>query len=90
MGVDGCPDKWLAVEYNDEEFVAVERYEDVESLWNYHDDAASTLIDVPIGLREEDSTPRPCDFSICQLPQIVVTKSGQIITNPGLVEILKR
>jgi len=61
VGVDGCPDGWLAVEYAGETFQRVEQYDDIEALWEVHDDADRILIDVPIGLREEDNTPRPCD-----------------------------
>lgn len=61
VGVDGCPDGWLAVEFREDEFQTAEQYDDVEELWNDHDDADVVLIDVPIGLREDDATPRPCD-----------------------------
>jgi len=61
LGVDGCPDGWLAVEYSGERFRSADQYGDIEGLWEDHDDAELILIDVPIGLREEDNTPRPCD-----------------------------
>lgn len=61
VGVDGCPDGWLAVEYRDDEFQFAEQYDQIGDLWEAQDDADVVLIDVPIGLREEDATPRPCD-----------------------------
>lgn len=61
VGVDGCPDGWLAVEYDDEEFRTADQYDNIEAVWDDHSDAESILIDVPIGLREDDCTPRPCD-----------------------------
>jgi len=61
VGVDGCPDGWLAVEYEEATFCAAEQYDDIEAIWDAHDDAELVLIDVPIGLRETDNTPRPCD-----------------------------
>jgi len=61
VGVDGCPDGWLAVEYEEATFRAVKQYDDIEAIRDIHDDAELVLIDVPIGLRETDNTPRPCD-----------------------------
>jgi len=61
VGVDGCPDGWLAVEYEEATFRAAEQYDDIEAIWDVHDDAELVLIDVPIGLRETDNTLRPCD-----------------------------
>jgi len=61
VGVDGCPDGWLAVEYEEATFRAAEQYDDIEAIWDVHDDAELILINVPIGLRETDNTPRPCD-----------------------------
>lgn len=61
VGVDGCRDGWLAIEYTGEEFKSAEQYDDVEKLWDDHYNAELILIDVPIGLREEGNTPRPCD-----------------------------
>jgi len=62
VGVDGCPDGWIAVWYNDDGYAGSELYENIEELWTEHGDTAETiLIDVPIGLREESNKKRPCD-----------------------------
>ena len=58
LGVDGCPDGWLTVEYDDEQFQRAAQYDDIEAIWRDHHDAELILIDVPIGLREEDNAPR--------------------------------
>jgi len=49
------------VEYSGEGFRSADQYTDIEDLWEDHDDAELILIDVPIGLREEDNSLRPCD-----------------------------
>ena len=61
IGVDGCPDGWLTIEYGDTQLQRAAQYDDIEAIWDDHHDAEQILIDVPIGLREEDNTPRPCD-----------------------------
>jgi predicted RNase H-like nuclease len=61
VGVGGCPDGWLVVEYREATFRGAEQYDDIEATRDAHDDAESVLIDVPIGLRETENTPRPCD-----------------------------
>jgi len=61
VGVDGCRDGWIAVEYEETAFHGAGHYDDIEAIWDAHDDAKLILIDVPIGLRETDNTPRPCD-----------------------------
>jgi len=61
VGVDGCPEGWIAVAYTDESFEGVSVYSGIEELWEAHDDADRILIDVPIGLREESAEPRHCD-----------------------------
>lgn len=61
VGVDGCPDGWLAVVYSDSGYEATHFYRSVTDLWAAHHDAVRILIDVPIGLREDSSEPRACD-----------------------------
>ncbi|EJN61573.1 DUF429 domain-containing protein [Halogranum rubrum] len=61
IGADGCPGGWLAVEYSDAGYERAEFYEDLKELYDDNDDATRILIDVPIGLREKDNTPRKCD-----------------------------
>ena len=61
LGIDGAPDGWLAVAY-DGTTTEAELYDDITSVWaDYEDRAEVILIDVPIGLREDDGRPRPCD-----------------------------
>ena len=61
VGVDGCPDGWLAVCYADSGFRRADFHRTIADLWAAHRDADRILIDVPIGLREDSSEPRACD-----------------------------
>jgi len=61
VGVDGCPEGWLAVVYSDSGYEGANVYRTVTDLWAAHRDADRILIDVPIGLREDSSEPRACD-----------------------------
>jgi predicted RNase H-like nuclease len=61
VGVDGCPDGWIAVTYSADEFTGASFHSDVESLWTAHRDATRILLDVPIGLRTDSGDPRRCD-----------------------------
>lgn len=61
VGIDGCPDGWLAVEYDGDRFVRATRCEDVAALQAAYGDAETAQIDVPVGLREERNDPRRCD-----------------------------
>lgn len=70
VGVDGCPDGWFAVVYGQNGFDEAKLYrsddggfrELWEDLWVEAEDKADTiLVDVPIGLWEENPEPRPCD-----------------------------
>ena len=60
VGVDGSPDGWVAVRYDDE-FVDVVQYKNAEELWDANDGAETILIDVPIGMREDSADARECD-----------------------------
>ncbi len=51
VGVDGCPDGWIAVVYSDADFVGASFYENISDLWDDHSDAERILVDIPIGLR---------------------------------------
>lgn len=61
LGVDGCPDGWIAVKYTRDGYRGTAIYEDVTSLWDEYRDADLVLIDVPIGLRTDCGDPRLCD-----------------------------
>ena len=61
IGVDGCPDGWIAVRY-DETFVDGDFYSDINAVWDAFGASAETiLVDVPIGLRTDSARKRPCD-----------------------------
>lgn len=60
VGVDACPDGWIAVRYDGTAFADATHYDDVRSLWA-DTDAETVLVDVPIGLREDSAEPRACD-----------------------------
>ena len=61
IGVDGCPDGWIAVIYSEMDFEGAKFYEDLSDLWDEHSDAERILVDVPIGLRKDSNEPRNCD-----------------------------
>ncbi|MXR51151.1 DUF429 domain-containing protein [Halovenus sp. WSH3] len=61
LGVDGCPDGWIAVAYSEDEFEGAEFHRTLRALWGANRDAERILVDVPIGLRTESSEPRACD-----------------------------
>jgi predicted RNase H-like nuclease len=61
VGVDGCPDGWLAVVYSESGYEGSRFHGTIGDLWAAHRDADRILIDVPIGLREASGEPRACD-----------------------------
>ena len=62
IGVDGCSAGWIAVQYEEDSYEDSSLYKDIDELWAaHHDTAERILIDVPIGLRENSNTKRPCD-----------------------------
>lgn len=61
LGVDGCPDGWIAVAYSDGGFEGASFYPSLRDLWEGHSDSERILVDVPIGLRTASSEPRSCD-----------------------------
>lgn len=61
LGVDGCPDGWIAVAYSADDFEYAAFYPTLRELWTANRDADRILIDVPIGLRTDSSEPRTCD-----------------------------
>lgn len=63
VGVDGCPDGWIAVVYDERGYDYAAPYARVEDLYRDHRDAEAILIDVPIGLRENSNAKRPCDVA---------------------------
>jgi predicted RNase H-like nuclease len=64
LGVDRCPDGWLAVGYSRDD-VAPDAavYDDIGALWDAHAGAARIVVGVPIGLRDrgDDADSRRCD-----------------------------
>lgn len=63
VGVDGCPDGWIAVTYEDKTYSHAKRYTTIAEFWNDLETSAEVLIDIPIGLRENTNTKRPCDVA---------------------------
>ena len=64
LGVDGCPDGWIAVAYDDHGYAHSGLYTHVTDLYEeYGDEAEAILVDVPIGLREDSNAKRPCDVA---------------------------
>lgn len=60
LGVDGSPDGWVAVAYDDG-FVDAWFHETIAGLWAAHNEADRIFVDVPVGLRTASSDPRGCD-----------------------------
>lgn len=60
VGVDWAGNGWVAAIREDEEW-SVEFYPTVLNLWSAHREAATILVDIPIGLRE--SGKRACDLA---------------------------
>ena len=58
VGVDWASRGWLAVAIDDREWT-VQMYPSIHSVWFEHKDAESILVDIPIGLPEEER--RGCD-----------------------------
>lgn len=61
VGVDGCPDGWIAVVYDEQGYREAELHASLADLWEAHRGAERVLVDVPIGLREDTAEPRACD-----------------------------
>lgn len=61
VGVDGCPDGWLAVVYEGDDYARAAHYEDIADLWDDTVGAETVLVDVPIGLRGDSAAKRRCD-----------------------------
>jgi len=63
LGVDGCLFGWISVELNKEIEFEIRQFTSIEELWKEYNKAKLILIDIPIGLRDEDSMPRLCDIA---------------------------
>lgn len=62
LGVDWSGEAWLAVVFDAEGYDHTAIFEEIGELWHeYAERATRVLVDVPIGLREEGDSPRPCD-----------------------------
>jgi len=61
VGVDGCPNGWIAVKYTTDGFDGAQFHADIIDLWEKCRDADRILIDIPIRLRTASSEPRRCD-----------------------------
>ena len=61
VGVDSCKAGWLAVSLTDAGKWQVGVFTDISILWRNFEYARLILIDIPIGLRDEDSNERKCD-----------------------------
>jgi predicted RNase H-like nuclease len=68
VGVDGCRAGWIAVLLTERPSHCVHLFPDILDLWNKCREAALILIDIPIGLPDEDiPNPRTCDVAARRL-----------------------
>jgi len=61
IGVDACKVGWFAVTLIDKTNWRVNIFPNISTLWSRSKEANLILIDIPIGLRENDSRERICD-----------------------------
>ena len=61
VGVDGCPAGWFAVRLLGLSQFETTLFRDFKDLVDYYDDTDLILVDIPIGL-PEDERPRECDL----------------------------
>jgi predicted RNase H-like nuclease len=62
IGIDGCSCGWFAIRYGEDSYQDSRRFDSIVELWNIWSTSAETvLVDIPIGLWESSSEPRPCD-----------------------------
>ena len=60
VGATLCSAGWLAVAYADREYAETEVFDEIGQIWaRYEECSARVLVDVPIGLQEGGSDPRP-------------------------------
>ena len=67
IGVDACKAGWFAVMLTEEGNWKVNIFPNISNLWNQSKDARLILIDIPIGLREDDFNKRICDIEARKL-----------------------
>lgn len=60
VGVDGCPDGWIAIGYDEDGFAKARAFGSLAECWQAWP-IERLLVDVPIGLREASGQPRACD-----------------------------
>jgi len=80
VGVDGCNFGWISIDSRNQEEWKIELFPTIQSLWNEYSNADLILIDIPIGLREEGSTPRLCDIAARKL--LTRKRSSSIFPTP--------
>lgn len=80
IGLDGCPDGWIAVIYEDETYSHAKRYATIEQFWDDIETSVEVLIDIPIGLREDTNAKRPCDVAARQ--RLGSNRNGSVFPTP--------
>ncbi len=58
LGVDGCPAGWVSVHLKNHNEWCIELFTSIQELWDVHHHSTLILIDIPIGLRDGETTPR--------------------------------
>lgn len=67
VGIDGCKVGWFSVSLFDEQPWELRVFSNIEEIWSNLSHAKLLLIDIPIGLRDEGSDARKCDFKARKL-----------------------
>lgn len=68
VGATWCSAGWLAIAYAEGEYAETEVFDEVGQLWaRYEERAARVFVDVPIGLQEGGTDPRPPEQLACKV-----------------------
>jgi predicted RNase H-like nuclease len=61
VGVDGCKNGWLGIKISSSKEWEIEVFKKFYTLWQKYQKASLILVDMPIGLKDDDPEERQCD-----------------------------
>lgn len=80
VGVDWCSGEWLAVAYTATEYDHADVYDEVGAIWHRYEETGERIaIDIPIGLQEGGTDPRPPDRLA---RQVLGRRASSVFTPP--------